>query len=654
MDPLGVVANQQQQMHEEKLKRIQTIAASQTSRKAAITKDQLGRRYKLLYDGLSAQSSPFSLAKIARWYGSQDEVMMDTLCLAEPFTWLKHLEKQGTRSIRSPRHLSALIMEEYYHSKNQRNMTVIVPEDDALLEPTEIPRVAASASPRKSTPSESDPRVSFKPLNNLSQDSPDVSAVRSVPESKSDSEIQSPSRAQTRFKLKGAENDHISSYESSNDGSSKKPEQVDARRAPVAPEIKFVTTQDPSPQSSVPLQIAVSTSSGGSYDDQQQPSFQKSRGYRSLTSLKQGMGSRRAPVSFPFPDQRPFRRRNRKEENEALVQREYEVKAALLEEATAHNYRIRQLLNRVSASVKEYESIQSSATRASLSYENLPKELLDSFGHDPAAVTGATRRLRGWRAVEDIQQRLQRQREVFQAFISHSRERPVPSHCALGDSILHLTQTLEVLESHKKSIASTAQRVTDLLESVQEVHVEVKADYYDTVSHTSVLYPELSHIVALEESYKDQYQQFWDFGMDALTLLLDTVTPFWRTYGKTIGEDVRDFLIIPLYRNEFTGEARRYRIKEFPKRSVRHWLGLAMFLMLSIAVNILQVRGAISSSLHFRLRWIPYDSVRWTALPFFWIGILIQWFAVVIEFTIVFMQLGVIVWWTGWSVNIST
>lgn len=68
----------------------------------------------------------------------------------------------------------------------------------------------------------------------------------------------------------------------------------------------------------------------------------------------------------------------------------------------------------------------------------------------------------------------------------------MPSQCALGDSILHLTQTLEVLESHKKSIASTARRVTHLLESVQEVHAEAKADYYDTVSHTSVLYPEVS------------------------------------------------------------------------------------------------------------------------------------------------------------------
>lgn len=251
---------------------------------------------------------------------------MDTLCLAEPFTWLKHLEKQGTSSIRSPRHLSALIMEEYYHSKNQRNMMTIVPKDNALL-------MTASASPRKLTPSESDPRVSFEPLNNSSQDSPDVSAVKSIPESKSDSEIQSLSRAQTHnFKLKGAENARGSSdeslTESSNNGSSKKPKQVDAGHAPIVPEIKFVTTQDPSAQGSVPLQIAVSTSSGTPYDDQHQPNFQKSRGYHSLTSLKQGMGSRRARVSLPFPDQHPFGRRKRKEENEDLAQREYEVKAA--------------------------------------------------------------------------------------------------------------------------------------------------------------------------------------------------------------------------------------------------------------------------------------------------------------------------------------
>lgn len=142
--------------------------------------------------------------------------------------------------------------------------------------------------------------------------------------------------------------------------------------------------------------------------------------------------------------------------------------------------------------------------------------------------------------------------------------------------------------------------------------------------------------------------------MDALTLLLDTVTPVWRTYGKTIGEDVRDFLIIPLYRNEFTGEAKTYPIKGFPRRSLRHWFGLGVFFLLSMAVNVLQARAAITSTVNCRLQLIPYDGVRWTALPFFWVGIVIQWLAVVFEFAIVFMQLGVIAWWTGWSVKLLT
>lgn len=142
--------------------------------------------------------------------------------------------------------------------------------------------------------------------------------------------------------------------------------------------------------------------------------------------------------------------------------------------------------------------------------------------------------------------------------------------------------------------------------------------------------------------------------MDALTFLLDTVTPFWRTYGKRIGEDVCHFLIIPLYRNEFTGEAKRYRIKELPKRSPRHWMGLFLFFLASIAINVLQLRAAISSSLHWQLRWIPYDGVRYTALPFFSLGILLQWVAVVLEFVVVFMQMSVVAWWTGWYVKIFT
>jgi hypothetical protein len=160
--------------------------------------------------------------------------------------------------------------------------------------------------------------------------------------------------------------------------------------------------------------------------------------------------------------------------------------------------------------------------------------------------------------------------------------------------------------------------------------------------------------VALEESYKDQYQQIWEFGMDTLTFLLDTVTPFWRTYGTTIGQDMQDFLIVPLYRNEFTGEPKRYPIKGVPARSFRHWLGLLLFSFLSVFVNILQARAAVSSAVNYKLPMIPYDSIRWTALPFFWISIFIQWWAVLVEFFVVLMQVGILVWWIGWSVGIFT
>ena len=318
--------------------------------------------------------------------------------------------------------------------------------------------------------------------------------------------------------------------------------------------------------------------------------------------------------------------------------------------------------------MKEYDAIQNVAFHIlDIDQPCMPRDVLEAFGHDPSAVTGSTRRLRGWHAVEDISQRLARQRNVLRTFRSLLAENVPTRGCLLDESIENLLQALEYLEGCKEAIALRAVSVLNLLNSVQEVHVDVKENYKLTISRASVVYPEvggmfipilaancgqLSHIVALEESYKDQYQHFWELGMDALTLLLDTVTPFWRTYGKTIGEDVRDFLIIPLYRNEFTGETKRYPIKELPRRSFRHWLGLILFFFLSIAINILQVRAAISSSRHFRLRLIPYDGIRWTALPFFWIGIFIQWLAVIFEFAIVFMQAGVITWWSGWSVKI--
>lgn len=142
--------------------------------------------------------------------------------------------------------------------------------------------------------------------------------------------------------------------------------------------------------------------------------------------------------------------------------------------------------------------------------------------------------------------------------------------------------------------------------------------------------------------------------MDALTLLLDTVTPFWRNYGKVIGEDVQDFLIIPWYRNEFTGEPKRYLIERCPRRSFRHWIGLLFLSFCSVSVTVLQIRAAISLTYQFHMPWITHPGLWWTFIPIYIFLLIIQWCAVFIELSILVAQSGIVVWWLGWSVNLFT
>jgi hypothetical protein len=57
----------------------------------------------------------------------------------------------------------------------------------------------------------------------------------------------------------------------------------------------------------------------------------------------------------------------------------------------------------------------------------LPAPLLEALNHDPSAITGATRRLRGWAAVEDIHRRVGRQRAMLRCAVAVRVE---PSHSA--------------------------------------------------------------------------------------------------------------------------------------------------------------------------------------------------------------------------------
>jgi hypothetical protein len=163
---------------------------------------------------------------------------------------------------------------------------------------------------------------------------------------------------------------------------------------------------------------------------------------------------------------------------------------------------------------------------------------------------------------------------------------------------------------------------------------------------------QLSQVAVLEESYKDHYQQLWEFGMDVLTLILDTVTPFWRYYGRTIADDVQAFLIIPWYRNEYTGETKRYPIERLPRRSCRHWIGLFTFGLLSVLLAITEAKLAIIATTHFRLPWLANSGLWWFILPFFWMGTFGLWCSFLIQCCIVGMEAGVIIWWAGWSIRI--
>ncbi|KAI0375149.1 hypothetical protein BV20DRAFT_985495 [Pilatotrama ljubarskyi] len=352
------------------------------------------------------------------------------------------------------------------------------------------------------------------------------------------------------------------------------------------------------------------------------------------------------------------REKQRRAADEQKEREEYEIKAQVLEDTISQNYRIRHLLQRVAASAREYDSVQSGLSDLlRIPYPKIPPEVMDAFVHDPAAVTGATRRLKGWQAVEDIHARIQRQRETLQCFF-HAQfsdgNSIMPTANVFDDQIAEAIQALEQLASQREALTSKAEEVASVLKRVKTVHATVKKDYNDTLAHTSLVYPELSQLAALEENYRNHYQQIWDIGLDALTLLLDTVTPFWRNYGKVIGEDVQDFLIIPWYRNEFTGEPKRYPIKHFPRRSFRHWVGLLFLSILSVVVTLLQTRAALSLTMHANLPWIKHAGLWWLTIPIYIIMLLIQWCAVLIEYCILLAQSGVVIWWLGWTVNLFT
>ncbi|KAL4070581.1 hypothetical protein J3A83DRAFT_4094948 [Scleroderma citrinum] len=695
---------------------IKAEAPAATIRKASIVKEQLGRQYSITFGSL-ASGDPINLCQVVRWYSNSTSDTRIWLDNAEPLMWLKHL-LDHRRKDRSKWHISALLMEEYLRSRKSAGQGQSLHPVSAGVVSSNSPSRTYPGSEKQTVPFALSPdsspstsasgirsaegHISFGPLVNHARDSPDNSQSheegkvkgwrQSLPgffESASSHVPTFPYNAATspgglspansrlnfpivhRFRRRADESDEGSNSVLGSQSEDQNDSGPDARRrsrgkreprsihSNLQPPRQSTTelnnpceTSDsqlpaaPGPASAeIPLdpvvepQISLLDEESNEAGSKPSSEIPVRRSYRS-TSL---------PLSGPI-----FSKADLGYEEDKL-EMEYDHRSRMLEEMKAHNHRLRHRMQRIAADVREYDILCSNTMPTlGIPYRNLPPELLDAIGHDPSAVTGGTRRYHGWQAVEDIYERIIRQREVIRQFLSLAGEDNFSTPDVLDQPITSLMKKLETLEQAQYPLREKADEVNKILAEVRSIHGTVKQEYNNALSQTSVVYPELSHIIALVEKYQDPYQQIWEIGMDTLTFILDTITPFWRNYGKTIGEDIQDFLIIPWYRNEFTGEAKWYPVESLPRRPVYHWLALLALSTVTVLVTFLQARAAITSTWHYRLLWIDSQGLRWTVLPFFWAAIVIQWFAVIIELCVVFLQAAVATWWLGWFVGVYT
>ncbi|KAF4573167.1 hypothetical protein EYR36_007677 [Pleurotus pulmonarius] len=657
--------------YKRKISKIKGKVNQSTLKKADITSHQLERKYKLVYDRL--EGDRVNPLNISRWWLSRDSNTKDALDREEPLTWLKHLDRQRTPKDkqRFSWHLSALVMEEFFRAQRYPPFMETILEDPSSPQYSEKPMpfvpggtlglptvdgIAGSARNSLDVGSRRSGESIYSAVSSAGNPPPSISPTTSL------SHLRGMSTRRQRLNAGGE--DGPSAPPSLSEGSDDERKGRPIPRAKRRPEDLHIVSARFEPASN---QRSTASKEPSEDDDGPSPSTAVV-GYRIVPGVipytgaePPGLVATRMETTVPPPrpqhsaaSSQQIRIEQESEKDKQRLDQEYELKLRLLDDLNAQNTRIRQTLNRVANTVREQDALHASFTAMlDVPHVGMPQDVLDAFGHDPSAVTGSTRRLRGWEAVEDIHSRVLRQRDALRRFIYSVEEKtPGPMKSVLDHPIASLTRALENITAQHEEITLKAQEVAKVLQSVKSLHADVKAEYNETLAQTSVVYPELSYIVALEESYKDQYQQVWEFGMDALTFLLDNVTPFWRTYGKTLGVDIQDFLIIPLYRNEFTGEAKRYPIKHIPRRSFRHWLGFLIFFVLTSAICFLQCRAAITSSRNYRLQIIAHSGFRWLLVPFVWVSIVIQWSAFLVELCMLIVQVAVTAWWLGWILRI--
>lgn len=127
-------------------------------------------------------------------------------------------------------------------------------------------------------------------------------------------------------------------------------------------------------------------------------------------------------------------------------------------------------------------------------FPTVPPEMFDAISHDPAAMMGQTRKLKGWRAVEEVHCRINRQREMLSSFAAIlteiNNQLPRPREI-FDESLVGLMDSLSRLEHHQEDLRRKESAATHKLAHVRELHVLTKMEFNDTLKHTSHIYPEV-------------------------------------------------------------------------------------------------------------------------------------------------------------------
>jgi hypothetical protein len=158
---------------------------------------------------------------------------------------------------------------------------------------------------------------------------------------------------------------------------------------------------------------------------------------------------------------------------------------------------MKQLLQVTSRSIKDFdESQRVLSEKLGITYTPLDGKVIEAFSHDPAGVTGHLRNARGWRAVEEIHNRLSSQRQILHSFIASfsgsTKASCLPKKGIYEDAMALLSERTEKLQSQRSVLASRSGEASELLAHVKRIRDELKPEFDDTSRHTSANYPEVN------------------------------------------------------------------------------------------------------------------------------------------------------------------